>query len=156
MRVLKDRKTEWQCSQITHNPVVENKQREATAIVANDELASHFKLPLDIFAQLKTSNAEKCNTFNSFDSTTQIDIQNNEDETIKSTEPFGGTDSVQQDFNIFEELNNVNRDNFKCCRGRRKAIKKPFWIFSNAKPKVLRKKRKATDKLHDPQKNIKG
>ena len=83
------------------NPVVENKQREATEIVANDELASHFKLPLDTSAQLKTSDAEKCNTFNSFDSTTQTYIQNSEDKTIKSAKPFGDTDFAQQDSNIY-------------------------------------------------------
>ena len=49
LAVLINLKTEWQCSQITHNPLVENesKQSEATAVVANDELVSCFKLKVD-------------------------------------------------------------------------------------------------------------
>ena len=150
LAVLKNLKTEWQCLQITQNPVTEDsrKQQQSMPVLANETFSTNFKLE-------SKPDDEENDTLVTEDLPTDIETQStcsNKTESTSNTKTDESTESVSKSFNIFEEHSNIKIDNVKCRRGRPKGTKKPFWSFSNSKSKQSDEKRKANDELPNPSK----
>ena len=151
LMVLTNLKTEWQCSQITHNPLTEDsiKPQPSIPVLANEALATNFNLE-----SISNGQVNDIMVSEELPSITNEQILNASESNHITAEPTETTESTEpatKSFNIFDELCDVHINNVKCRRGRPKGSKKPFWSFSNSKTKSG-KKRKANDVLPNPSK----